>query len=140
MTLANTETIADTDDTVDLAGNELISAPKWNYSISADYDLLVLESGYLSLNVNANFQDDQWYSAYNDDNGYGEIGQDAYWLYNARLSWYASDDSYSISLWGKNLADEEYDVYAINLQAGFGFDQYLAGEPRSYGAEVTLRF
>ena len=140
LTLANTETIADTDDTVDLAGNELISAPKWNYSISADYDLLVLESGYLSLNVNANFQDDQWYSAYNDDNGYGEIGQDAYWLYNARLSWYASDDSYSISLWGKNLADEEYDVYAINLQAGFGFDQYLAGEPRSYGAEVTLRF
>ena len=140
LTLANTETIANIDDTVDLSGNELISAPKWNYSISADYDLLVLESGYLSLNVNANFQDDQWYSAYNDDNGYGEIRQDAYWLYNARLSWYASDDSYSISLWGKNLADKEYDVYAINLQAGFGFDQYLAGEPRSYGAEVTLRF
>ncbi|WP_084497977.1 TonB-dependent receptor [Spongiibacter marinus] len=140
LTLANTETIANEDDTVDLSGNELISAPKFNFSISADYDVLVTQHGYLSVNVNANFQDDQWYSAYNDDYGYGEIRQDAYWLYNGRISWYANDDSYSISVWGKNLADEEYDSYAINLQAGFGFDQYLAGEPRSYGAELMVRF
>ncbi|MGB1457676.1 TonB-dependent receptor, partial [Spongiibacter marinus] len=140
LTLANTETIANQDDTVDLSGNELISAPKFNFSISADYDVLVTQHGYLSVNVNANFQDDQWYSAYNDDYGYGEIRQDAYWLYNGRISWYANDDSYSISVWGKNLADEEYDSYAINLQAGFGFDQYLAGEPRSYGAELMVRF
>ena len=98
------------------------------------------EAGYLTTNLNGNFQDDQWYSAYNDQYGYGAIRQDAYWLFNARTSWHASDDSYSVSLWVKNLMDEEYDSYAINLQAGFGHDNYLAGPPRSYGAEFTYRF
>ena len=140
LTLANTETIADQEDRVDLSGNELISAPKLNFSVSIDYDLLITEYGYLSVNGNANFQDDQWYSAYNDQYGYDNIRQDAYWLYNGRLSWYANDGSYSVSVWGKNLLEEEYDSYAINLQAGFGFDQYLAGQPRTYGMEVQVKF
>jgi len=140
LTLANTETIADQEDRVDLSGNELISAPKLNFSVSIDYDLLITEFGYLSVNGNANFQDDQWYSAYNDQYGYDNIRQDAYWLYNGRLSWYANDGSYSVSVWGKNLLEEEYDSYAINLQAGFGFDQYLAGQPRTYGMEVQVKF
>lgn len=140
LDLANTETIADRDDRVDLSGNELISAPKLNTSVSVDYDLLLTDRGLLTLNLNANFQDDQWFSAYNDDNGYGEIRQDAYWLYNGRLSWFANDESYSIALWVKNLLDEEYDVYGINLQAGFGHDNYMGGKPRTWGAELTLRF
>jgi iron complex outermembrane receptor protein len=140
LSLANTETIANQDDRVDLSGNELISAPKLNVSFSADYDILITDYGYLSVNANANFQDDQWFSAYNDQYGYENIRQDAYWLYNGRLSWYANDGSYSISIWGKNLLEEEYDSYAINLQAGFGFDQYLAGQPRTYGAEIQFKF
>lgn len=140
LSLANTQTIADQEDRVDLSGNELISAPKLNVSFSADYDLLITEYGYLSVNANANFQDDQWFSAYNDQFGYENIRQEAYWLYNGRLSWYSNDGSYSVSVWGKNLLDEEYDSYAINLQAGFGFDYYLPGQPRTYGAEVQFKF
>lgn len=140
LTLANTETLDDPDDQVDLSGNELISAPKLNASFSIDYDLLLTDYGYLSLNTNASYQDEQWYSAYNDQYGYGEIRQDAYWLVNGRLGWYANDGSYSVSLWGKNLADEEYHVYGLNLQANFGFDEYIAGEPRTYGVEVSWNF
>ncbi len=140
LTLANTQTIADANDTVDLSGNELISAPKYNLSFSFDYDLLVTDNGYLSVNGNANYQDDQWYSAYNDDIGYEFTSQEAYWLYNARISWHASNDAYTVSLWGKNLANKEYDSYAINLQSGFGYDYYLPGEPIRYGADFTYRF
>ncbi len=43
-------------------------------------------------------------------------------------------------MWGKNLLDKEYHVYALNLQASFGFDEYIAGEPRSYGVEVSWNF
>ncbi|MBD2857772.1 TonB-dependent receptor [Spongiibacter sp. KMU-158] len=140
LTLANTETLDDPNDQVDLSGNELISAPKLNFNTSIDYDVLVTNSGTLTANVNANFQDDQWYSAYNDQYGYGGIRQDAYWLYNGRLGWYANDGSYSVSIWGKNLLDEEYHVYALNLQANFGFDEYIAGQPRTYGLEVSYNF
>ncbi|WP_372809508.1 TonB-dependent receptor [Litorivivens sp.] len=140
LSLANTETLDDPDDQVDLSGNELISAPAVNASVSADYDILLTDSGYLSVNANASYQGDQWFSAYNDRNGYGEIRQDAYWLINGRLGWYANDGSYSVSLWGKNLTDEEYHVYALNLQANFGFDEYIAGPPRTYGVEVSYNF
>jgi iron complex outermembrane receptor protein len=140
LTLANTETIGDADDRVDLSGNELILAPKLNYSVSVDYDIVTTDTGYLTINGNTNFQDDQWFSAYNEKNGYGEVGQEAYYVVNGRLSWHAADDSFSVSIWGKNLADKEYDVYGINLQAGFGHDSYLGGQPRTYGAEATFRF
>ena len=59
---------------------------------------------------------------------------------NGRLGWYANDGSYSASLWSKNLLDEEYNVYALNLQASFGFDEFIAGEPRSYGIEANINF
>lgn len=140
LNLANTQTIGEPSDRVDLSGNELISAPKLNLSFSIDYDVLITEYGYLSVNANASFQDDQWFSAYNDQYGYGEIRQDAYWLYNGRLAWYANDGSYQISVWGKNLLNEEYHVYALNLQASFGYDEYIAAEPRSFGLEVSVSF
>lgn len=140
LTLSDTRTLNDPNDTVDLSGNELISAPKLSGNISFDYDILVTDAGYLSLNVNANYQSEQWYSAYNDDAGYDKIKQDAYAVYNSRLTWRSYDNTYSIALWGKNLSEAEYDGYAINLQAGFGFDYFQEGAPRTYGAEFTYRF
>ncbi len=140
LSLSDTRTLNDPDDTVDLSGNELISAPELSGNISVDYEMLHTDSGYMSLNLNANFQSRQWYSAYNDKGGYEHIKQDAYALYNARMTWRAIDDSYSISVWGKNLTDEEYDGYAINLQAGFGFDYFQQGAPRTYGVEATYRW
>lgn len=140
LSLSNTETVADKEDNLDLSGNDLISAPTWNYSISTDYDIYENNSGYLTVNLNANFQDDQWYSAYNDDGGYGGLKQDAYWIVNGRLSWIATDDSYSVSVWGKNIAAKEYDTYAINLQGAFGFDYYIRGAPQTYGLDVKVNF
>ena len=125
---------------MDLAGNELISAPKISGNISIDYEVFNIDAGYLSLNVNANYQDDQWYSAYNDKTGYDNIRQEAYALYNGRLTWFGASEDYTIALWGKNLTDEQYDSYAINLQAGFGFDYFQQGMPRTYGLEVTYRY
>ena len=140
LTLAETTTIADNNDSIDLAGNELISAPKVNASISLDYDVLVTEKGYLAANVNTSFQDDQWFSAYNDKAEYEETRQDAYFLTNARLSWFGADNRYTVALWGKNITDKEYDVYAIDIQASFGFTYFLPGAPRTYGLEMSYNF
>ena len=140
LELSDTRTLNNPDDTVDLSGNELISAPQISGNISVDYDVLRLNSGDLSLNINANYQSRQWYSAYNDDASYEHIKQDAYALINTRLSWRSADDTYSVSLWAKNLTDKEYDGYAINLQAGFGFDYFQQGPPRTYGLEFTYRY
>ena len=140
LELSNVQTVNNDDDVVDLAGNELISAPKISANISIDYEILANNYGNLSMNLNGNYQDDQWYSAYNDKIGYDHIRQDAYGLYNARFTWFGSDENYSVAIWGKNLTETKYDGYAINLQAGFGFDYFQQGSPRTYGIEVTYRF
>ena len=35
------------------------------------------------------------------------------------------------------LGDEEYDVFAINLQGGFGYNYFLEGRPRSFGDRLS---
>lgn len=140
LTLSDTQTLNNPDDEVDLAGNELISAPKVSGNISIDYELYSGDSGYISWNVNANYQAKQWYSAYNDKGGYENIKQDAYALVNTRMTWRGINEDYSVSIWAKNLTDEEYDGYAINLQAGFGFDYFQAGPPRTFGVDATYKF
>jgi len=140
LALAN-ESTPDPTDQIDLSGNELISAPDVNVSLAVDYNIPV-SWGALNAHVDANYQGDQFYSgAYNDALTFGEIGQDAYWLVNARLSArFGKEGRFSIAAWVKNLADEEYDIYAINLQAGLGFDTFVTGPPRTYGLELGYRF
>lgn len=140
LKLADSST-PDPGDQIDLKGNELISAPELNLSFAGDYRIPMGWGGIVHLHADANYQASQWYSAYNDAIGYGEIQQDSYWLYNARVSMiFGAKENYRISAWGKNLSDEEYDSYAINLQAGFGYDYYLSGGPRTYGVEFNYQF
>ena len=124
---------------LDLSGNRLISAPEFSTTLNADYERPVGE-GMLGINLNANYRSRQWYSAYNDDIGYGNIGQAGYWLANGRISYSWKDDRYTVSAWGRNLFDEGYNTYAINLQSSFGFDLLQEGEPRRYGLEFSARF
>jgi len=139
LSLAN-EVTPDPTDEIDLSGNELISAPDLNVNLAIDYNIPV-SWGRIHAHANANYQDDQFFSAYNDALNFGNIGQDAYWLVNARLTTlFGEDENFSISAWVNNLADEEYDTYAINLQSGFGLDYFVTGAPRTYGLEVGYRF
>ena len=45
-----------------------------------------------------------------------------------------------VSLWGKNLADESYYNFGVNIFSSFGFDINTYGEPRTYGLELEIDF
>lgn len=130
---------------LDLEGNEPVSSPEINFNIAADYEFDVSANWMTRLHLDANYVDDQWFSAYNDTvveglGDYGEIQQEGYWLLNGRITLADSTDRYAVSLWGSNLTDEEYDIYGINLQSGFGFNYFMEGAPRTWGVELTYRF
>ena len=66
-----------------------------------------------------------------------------YTLLNARVAlvdWEVGNhQTLELSLWGKNLTDEEYRVNGIPQDAfGYGVNYY--GDPRTFGADVTYRF
>jgi iron complex outermembrane receptor protein len=106
----------------DLSGNELISAPKLDFSAAIDYELFQLENGLVIAHLDTFYSDDQWYSAYNDLAGFENVSQDAYWLTNGRISY--DNEQFTVAVWGKNLADTKYNGYAINLQSGFGYNYF----------------
>ncbi len=66
---------------------------------------------------------------------------EAYGLFNGQISLELDNPGIEISLWGRNLADEEYYVrkYADLLNL-FGFSSGNVGDPLTYGVTVTYRF
>lgn len=126
-------------ETLDLSGNQLISAPDLNVNIAADYRI-DLSHGTLNSHIDANYNDSQWFSAFNDAANYGDIGESSVTLINARLEYQPANSQLTIALWGKNIGDKEYKTYAINLSDSFGYNYTMSGAPRTYGAEVSLTF
>lgn len=122
---------------VDLSGNELIAAPELNFNFMVDWTFAQTDWGQFALHIDTVYSDDQFFDAPNTK----QTSQDGYWLTNARLSLESADDKYSVALWAKNLADEEFFLYGLPLaSAGFGFDYMVRGTPRTFGLEATYRF
>lgn len=66
--------------------------------------------------------------------------QEAYGLLNLRVRYAPSDAGWGLELFGDNLLDEEYIKDAGNTGDGLGLPTFIAGEPRTYGATLSLRY
>jgi iron complex outermembrane receptor protein len=125
---------------VDLSGNQLPSAPSVNMNIAVDYIAARGSWGEVSMHLNSQYVSKQWFSAYNDDYGYEEIKADGYMQSNARFTWSSADERYDVSLWVKNIEENNEPVYGINAQETFMFDYFIMPMPRQYGLDVSLQF
>jgi iron complex outermembrane recepter protein len=125
---------------VDLAGNELISAPNVNFNFGLEHRFEIRNVGTLTSKIDTAFVDKQWFSAFNDDSGYQNIGADDYWLSNASLNLELQDGQYRVGLWVKNIENKEYKVYGVNFDSVFGLDYLQYGKPRTYGMDFTWLF
>jgi len=63
----------------------------------------------------------------------------SYTIVDARLAYAASDDSWELALFGKNIFDEDAQNFAFEL-ASFGIHIQSWRPPRMLGAEVTFNF
>jgi iron complex outermembrane receptor protein len=140
LSLPRLSTLLDPTDSIDLKGNNLVSSPDVNFNYAIDYEVPVGSNWSLRIDLNGSYLDDQWFSAYNDEDGHADIRQKAYWLHNARMIVRSTDNRLAFSVFGRNLFDESYDVFAINLQGGFGYNYFLEGRPGIYGVDFTYRY
>lgn len=67
------------------------------------------------------------------------ISQDATTLVNLRAG-LRFDDRLELTAYARNLFDEDYLIDAGNTGASFGYPTFIAGEPRLYGVQATVRF
>ena len=92
---------------------------------------------------------------YNTLNTVDSSRQDDFGLMDARITWVMPNGNTSLSLWGRNLTDEEYYVSAIDLSGGLspsdpqfiegvgvatGTNTKYWGEPQRYGLELRHTF
>ena len=116
----------------DLSGRTLPSAPKTNFNAMATYTI-PSSIGAWSLEVDGKYQSKQYFSVNNDP----ILSQGSYTLANAHVAWTSPNEHTSVTAWVRNLADEDYLAGAFDL-ASFGWDQWVVGEPRTYG--ITLEY
>jgi iron complex outermembrane receptor protein len=119
-----------------LAGNQLIGTPKVTFSAAADWVFYSADGVELTLHGDTLYTSRKYYDAFQDDN----ISQAAFWLTNARFSASFDDGAWVASIWAKNLTDEKYTSFKLNLQALFNYDYTQRGAPRTYGVELTHQF
>jgi len=121
--------------TGDFSDNDITMSPEVTLNGLVQYDIFLANNSKVTLQTDFNYQDDVSFDALNNP----LLGEESYWLWNARVSWTSADDKWGVSAYGKNLGDEEYMVYAFDLSF-FGFNEEMLGTPRSFGVDATYRF
>lgn len=119
----------------DLSGNTLPNAPESTAKLGLTWEGAV-GGGTLTVRGEAYYQDDVYFTEWNREDAY----QSSYEQFNASVD-YSWNDQWLLSLWGRNLSDEE--VMSNNIITAPLYDSLRVGAvlpPRTYGATVTYQF
>lgn len=133
------------DEFLNASGQDVRSDQYFAYSpentIAAGLDWTILEESFGKLDFHADWSFKDNYTPYIDPAQREVTKISGYYLVNAKLTLseipVGDDQKLQVSLWGKNLTDEEYRV------TGIPFGPWTIsnfGDPRTYGVEVTYEF
>jgi iron complex outermembrane recepter protein len=121
-------------DGTDYSDNELPFSPEWKVYVGTQYIQPVGSFGDLTFNVDYAYSDEQ----YTDPSNVEPFVLDSYGLWNARVTLTPASEAWEMSLWGKNLADKEYQVQSnLNL---LSTHRYTWGTPQMYGISARYFF
>ena len=121
-------------DGTDYGGNELPNSPEWKVYVGTQYIQPVGSFGDLTFNVDYAYTDKQ----YTDPSNVEPYVLDSYGLWNARVTLTPVSEAWEVSLWGKNLADKEYNLQSnVNL---LGTPRFTWGSPQMYGISAKYFF
>ena len=123
---------------VDLSGNVFSNAPEM--TLNADAEIRLFDNGESAFIVRPNvvYTGHTWLSPFNDKNGNANLQQDGYWVANLQASY--ERGPLSIGAYVKNIFEEEYFSYGLDLRNSIGVDFLVRGERRTYGLNARYRF
>jgi iron complex outermembrane receptor protein len=107
--------------------------PEMTYNIAASYDRPLASGGELGFRLSYNWTDE----FYNDALNSVIIRQEAYGLIDASVSYTNEKENLQVSLFGRNLADEDYFDFALDNALT---TQTWGGMPRTFGVRLTYSY
>lgn len=135
----------------DYAGNRLPNTPRFKLSGTLKYTFEFSRAGSITPRYDFTYTDDFSFDPSKKGRGAPDVfgnfylpdwavGQVAYVLHNARLTYESPDESIEVALWVRNFTNEVYKQLAFDASATAGFVGNLVGDPRTYGVSVALKF
>lgn len=119
----------------DNSGLKFRRAPKWQVTLGANYEyLLPSDSGSVDLNVRWSWRDQTELTVLNLPVGH----QKSVGILNGTVSYTTPDDHMRVSLYGRNLTNEQYVEYVLPVANLFNFGS--PSIPREYGIELTFQY
>ncbi len=119
----------------DFTGKQLPISPHFSAAAMADYKV-PMGPGTLDLQLSATYKSHQFFDISNDL----YTVQNPFWLENIRVAYAVQDAQWEVAAYVRNLSDRQYYLDKFDLTAPFGFIQGIVGTPRTFGAEINLRF
>jgi len=134
----------------DYSGNPLIASPRFSMSGSAQYEIPLpavrgVALGSLTPRFSFSWKDDVFYDASGGKGALvnfpaGTFGQEAYWVFNAALTWRSEDDRFEVIGWIRNFLDEQYKTQSFDLTRGNQLILDAYADPKTYGITATVNF
>ncbi|WP_421838764.1 TonB-dependent receptor [Novosphingobium sp.] len=132
---------------VSVAGNPFPYAAKTSAAVGFDYTPLDNGTTKLLIHGDANYTGRFYFDSFKDysagplpkvASGKFGFGEGDYWVLNGRIT--LTHGNYSLALWGKNLGNKTYYPFGISIENLFGNGYRVRAQPRTFGAEATMRF
>ncbi|HVY81340.1 MAG TPA: TonB-dependent receptor [Steroidobacteraceae bacterium] len=115
----------------------LVNAPEWTGSVAADWTAWSGAKWLLTLHGDYSFKSSVEFFLPN----YPDEGQPGYGLTNARLILAPREKQWSLELFGENLTNREYRIFAENGTAlGVAATSAVYGRPREWGLRARYDF
>lgn len=118
-----------------LSGTTPVNTPEFSTSLMLNYSQPLGDALILDVLLSAQWQDERYLEP---DNGADHL-VDAYSTVDINASLMAADDSWRVSVWGKNITNEDYLLY-INDVPAFGLFLAIKAEPATFGVSVDYTF
>ena len=130
--------VTDSDELVNgtpMEGTTPVNTPEWSTSLIVNYNRPLNDNLVLDVLLSGQWQDERFLEP---DNGSDHL-VDSYSTIDLSVSLLSADEKWAVSLWGRNITDEDYLVY-INDVPAFGLFLTIPAEPVTYGISIDYRF
>jgi iron complex outermembrane receptor protein len=134
----------------DFTGNRLPNSPRYTLSGAATWRFDLGRWGAITPRYDFAWTDGVYFDANNGQGAFGQdgtgilpentIGQAAYVIHNARLSYQAPSGNMELSFWCRNFGDRVYKNFAFDASRFTSSIITFVGRPRTIGADLSFSF
>jgi len=123
-----------------VTGNKLSQTPPHKFAVNASYRFDFEDGSWLLPTVSYSWRDEFYDSFFNEPSELSE----AFDQLDARLNWYSPDETFSITLWARNILDNEQTTsvssQAFRVQDLGQYQTFSYTPPRMVGVDFKVHF